>query len=294
MKPTKNRVFCIQCLRHKMLFESESKALNFINYNSDAVKEENGFAPIRAYYCSACGGWHVTHHKRDNDSIERKLNTVYDDVKNALDELIDMIKNCDYDGVYKFGINVHFRIEGYKKLAEHLKSQSHIQTADNLANELDDIVINTFNTLYGIAVDFENNNDTGMTEIKVYNWAISIGWSMLGFICKDDAVKEELKERINDVKRMRDDYNKILLEKSKMTSPEQRLINRLEKYINNIEGFLKKEEFESASRHIHFAVVYIRKKSNSGNKNIVSQYIDKLLIYQKQIPEQYKWHPKDN
>ena len=290
MKP-KNRVFCIQCLRHKMLFESESKALNFINYNSDAVKGESGFAPVRAYYCSACGGWHVTHHKHDNDSIERKLNSIYDDVNNALGDLVNMIKNRDYDGVYKFGINIHFRIDGYKKLAEHLHSPSHIQTAVSLVNKLDDIIIDTFNTLYDTVVDFENNvSETA--DIKVYNWAISIGWSMLGFISKSDAIKEQLKERINDVKRRRDEYNKIVQEKSLMKSPEQRLVNRLEKYISNIDGFLENGQFEVASRHIHFAVVYIRKKTNSDNMNIVSQYIDKLLEYQKQIPEQYKWHPK--
>lgn len=60
MKPIKNRIFCIECQRTKMLFESKSKALNFIKYNSTDIKEEHGVAPIRAYLCKSCGGWHVT------------------------------------------------------------------------------------------------------------------------------------------------------------------------------------------------------------------------------------------
>ena len=60
MRPIKNRIFCIECQRPKILFESKSKALNFIKDNSDEIKEENGVAPIRTYLCKSCGGWHVT------------------------------------------------------------------------------------------------------------------------------------------------------------------------------------------------------------------------------------------
>lgn len=60
MKPTKNQVFCIGCQKHKMLFESKSKADNFIKYNSGDILEENEKAPVRSYYCTLCIGWHVT------------------------------------------------------------------------------------------------------------------------------------------------------------------------------------------------------------------------------------------
>ena len=45
MRPIKNRIFCIECQRPKILFESKSKALNFIKYNSDEIKEEIVPAP---------------------------------------------------------------------------------------------------------------------------------------------------------------------------------------------------------------------------------------------------------
>lgn len=60
MRP-KNRVYCIAGGRSKMLFETEKKALTFIKFNKDEIEEETGYAPIRAYYCDVCFGWHVTH-----------------------------------------------------------------------------------------------------------------------------------------------------------------------------------------------------------------------------------------
>ena len=60
MKPTKNKIFCLSCRKPKMLFESQAKADNFILYNKEEIKEENGKAPVRSYYCRLCCGWHVT------------------------------------------------------------------------------------------------------------------------------------------------------------------------------------------------------------------------------------------
>lgn len=52
-KPTKNRIMCPECGRAKMLFESESKARNFIKFNGDDFGHEN---ELRPYYCQSCGG----------------------------------------------------------------------------------------------------------------------------------------------------------------------------------------------------------------------------------------------
>lgn len=57
MKPTKNRIFCRECNRPKMLFDEEKQALNFLKFNTE---EYEGKAPMRAYYCNACMGWHIT------------------------------------------------------------------------------------------------------------------------------------------------------------------------------------------------------------------------------------------
>jgi hypothetical protein len=65
MKPRKNRVFCRDCERNKMLFDTEKKANNFIAFNQDEIKAETGFAPQRSYYCIFCLGWHVTSIKEE-------------------------------------------------------------------------------------------------------------------------------------------------------------------------------------------------------------------------------------
>ena len=57
MKPTKNRMFCRECNRPKMLFGDEKQALNFLKFNTGEYEEQ---VPLRAYYCNACMGWHIT------------------------------------------------------------------------------------------------------------------------------------------------------------------------------------------------------------------------------------------
>ena len=59
MKPSK-RIYCRECGREKIVFETEKKALNFIKWNADEIESESGRRPVRAYYCECCGGYHVT------------------------------------------------------------------------------------------------------------------------------------------------------------------------------------------------------------------------------------------
>lgn len=56
----RNIVYCAESRKNKILFESEKKANDFIRYNSETIENENGYAPVRAYYCEICGGWHLT------------------------------------------------------------------------------------------------------------------------------------------------------------------------------------------------------------------------------------------
>lgn len=61
MKPNaRNLIYCPQCKRSKQRFESKKEADMFIKYNAEECKQENGYAPIRAYYCQACCGWHLS------------------------------------------------------------------------------------------------------------------------------------------------------------------------------------------------------------------------------------------
>ena len=69
MKPTKNRVYCNDSGKIRMLFETEKKANLFIKFNSEEIESESGYSPIRVYFCITCNGWHVT-------SKEERLNMV--------------------------------------------------------------------------------------------------------------------------------------------------------------------------------------------------------------------------
>jgi hypothetical protein len=77
MKPTKNRVFCKDCGRSKMLFETEKKAATFIKFNGDDIEKESGVKPERSYFCTYCGGWHVTS-KKEFLNIKSRTEIVLD------------------------------------------------------------------------------------------------------------------------------------------------------------------------------------------------------------------------
>lgn len=62
MKPnSRNRIICPDCGRSKMLFETESKAKNFIKFNGeDILKDNQTIDDLRVYYCPSCCGYHIS------------------------------------------------------------------------------------------------------------------------------------------------------------------------------------------------------------------------------------------
>lgn len=78
MKPKRNRIFCHDCNRYKTLFESESKADNFIKFNHEEIEACSGHAPNRSYYCRSCAGWHVTSKQEYDDSLPSLTDKVLD------------------------------------------------------------------------------------------------------------------------------------------------------------------------------------------------------------------------
>lgn len=73
MSHTKNRVQCVECNKPKLLFATKKEAELFIKFNADNIKQESGYAPIRAYYCRHCGGWHVTSKESQATSILKEV-----------------------------------------------------------------------------------------------------------------------------------------------------------------------------------------------------------------------------
>lgn len=95
MKPTKNLVYCHECFRTKMLFENEKKALTFIKFNGNEIKNEKGYSPTRAYYCVSCCGWHVTSKELPNSYISTISDKIIDAYNNDKINIKKKRKACE-------------------------------------------------------------------------------------------------------------------------------------------------------------------------------------------------------
>lgn len=100
MKP-KHRIMCPDCGREKILFESESKANNFIKFNSAEIGNS-----LRSYYCPACCGWHVSskQYSPKYDGRTDKLIRDYNNSKKAnsylepiINKLYDILKENSFE-----------------------------------------------------------------------------------------------------------------------------------------------------------------------------------------------------
>jgi hypothetical protein len=91
MKPTKNRIFCRDCSRVKMFFETEQKAQNFIKFNGDEIKTESGYSPNRSYYCMFCNGWHVT--SRIEILEVSRSQKIYEEIKAQKKQIVNVKQN---------------------------------------------------------------------------------------------------------------------------------------------------------------------------------------------------------
>ena len=73
-KPKKNRFWCVESKQFKQRFESEEKAVRFMEWNNDSFTKK--YRPVRAYFCEACGCWHITHlatPRRDSSFTEEVI-----------------------------------------------------------------------------------------------------------------------------------------------------------------------------------------------------------------------------
>lgn len=86
MKP-KNRVFCPDCGRPKMLFKTEKQALGFIKWNGDDI--DTGGGELRPYYCSGCCGYHISSHEH-NTKFDGRINRMIERYKRDIKAADDM------------------------------------------------------------------------------------------------------------------------------------------------------------------------------------------------------------
>ena len=55
-----NLIYCTASRKEKLQFSTKKEAIRYMNYNSDRIASEHGYAPNRAYWCDCCFCWHVT------------------------------------------------------------------------------------------------------------------------------------------------------------------------------------------------------------------------------------------
>ena len=147
MKPTKNKVFCIDCGRTKQLFESEKKANNFIKFNSEEILEQGEKTPVRSYYCLSCGGWHVTSKtttydaptrseriinkiKEDNKIRQEVLKTYKKKIQDAKERICNIVNELqvDFENMKKECENISQREEKLKHINAFIKRLNEIRT----------------------------------------------------------------------------------------------------------------------------------------------------------------------
>jgi hypothetical protein len=116
MKPTKSKIYCFDCGRHKILFESEKKAETFMKFNNEEIETESGYSPNRAYYCISCNGWHVTSGEKRN--VKSKTEIVLDLYR---EEAAEKKKRTE------------------SRVSEHLELKKILNSIDELIKSVDDI-----------------------------------------------------------------------------------------------------------------------------------------------------------
>ena len=103
-KPSKNRIYCPECRRSKMLFESETKANTFIKFNKDNI--ENG-DKLRSYFCVCCVGWHITHSTYNNKRDEIVNNIIYNHLKSTEKTNVRKILNREKVNIILKDVRTH-------------------------------------------------------------------------------------------------------------------------------------------------------------------------------------------
>lgn len=110
-KPKNNRVMCPDCGRAKMLFESESKAKNFIKWNGGDIDTHGG--ELRPYYCPACCGWHISS-KPHVEQYDHRTETLI--------------------GAYNRSVSTRLKLKGVKGIALGMHNYYLYKIADDVWN----------------------------------------------------------------------------------------------------------------------------------------------------------------
>jgi len=191
MKPTKNIVFCMNCQRSKMLFETEKKAENFIKFNSELIKSENGKAPERSYFCVFCNGWHITSMKevfgltKNEKLLEEKLK-----VKTEQTQKKESIKNNGIEQIDK------------------IRTELEIIIAEMDISQRNEYIINYINALNAEINDrLYSDNENNKSELKLLRKKLNVI-----YLIRKDAGIPKIKDQVKVQSKLEKNYEKQIEE----------------------------------------------------------------------------------
>lgn len=142
MKKPKHRVFCPDCQKEKMQFETRKEAEMHIKYNSENLKK-----PVHPYYCQMCCCWHVTSH--NSPSYQKR-------VTNKLKHIEEQKKRED-------ATKLQIQLENNSHSAETAKLMRSVNDKYNglynrwLMNE-NNVSINELEDFLNYIIDIRENN----------------------------------------------------------------------------------------------------------------------------------------
>jgi len=119
MVPTRNRIYCYNSGKTKMLFEDEKKANLFIKFNAEEIQSKSGHCPVCSYFCIACNGWHVTSRVQHPEykSITERILENYSTVSRELKEF-KILEEKQLDEFLNHQVKITNQISNFEKVME--------------------------------------------------------------------------------------------------------------------------------------------------------------------------------
>lgn len=74
--PTHNRIYCADARKMKLQFATKEAAETFIAYCADTIMVQNGFAPVKSYWCKTCKCYHVSSQQEIKQTSRVYINNV--------------------------------------------------------------------------------------------------------------------------------------------------------------------------------------------------------------------------
>ena len=297
----KHRVFCPSANRQKLLFETERKALNFIRYNGDVIEKESGYRPIRAYYCTCCGGYHTTSQRHntlteqqldaivergESDSVELKLSAIARNTERRVEEVTKISFTTDDDMNDAFSVinGARSGIDGYLKLASHLKSDEHVSNVETLRTKLKKNLVDVITTLRAnINSNIESEN---FYEAGRYNRYTHRMVAMLTYIDEEGVYKDFINETneytqsmVSVIKVNGGDY------KENKDSKVEHYLGKIQRYVDLLDMQMENKLYVEASKSIHFSLKYIKKIIGDVDDDMLKPIVDKLYEAKQRLLE---------